>query len=187
MADSDIPKDRLAELEVCYKEYDLDGNGRLKLEELGDLMKDLGEEMPSYKLREIAEEFDTNKNGIIEFNEFLEIYKKHSKKFLDNGMLKKQLKKPKQKVQSSGGTSESSSTDTKHSYSEEERVAFVNWINTALQEDADVKAYLPIDPATSEIFEKIRKDGIILCKMINLSVADTIDERAINKPESGKS
>ena len=61
----------------------------------------------------------------------------------------------------SGGTSESSAEGTKHSYSEAEKVAFVDWMNTALTDDAEARVYLPINPATSGLFEKI-KDGIIL-------------------------
>ena len=36
-------------------------------------MKALGEDIPGYKLREIIKEFDTDKNGTVEFNEFLEV------------------------------------------------------------------------------------------------------------------
>ena len=36
-------------------------------------MKSLGEDIPGYKLREIIKEVDTNQNGTIEFNEFLEV------------------------------------------------------------------------------------------------------------------
>uniref|UniRef100_A0A4W4ELK8 Calponin-homology (CH) domain-containing protein n=1 Tax=Electrophorus electricus TaxID=8005 RepID=A0A4W4ELK8_ELEEL len=76
------------------------------------------------------------------------------------------------------GTSEQSGTQ--HSYSEEEKVAFVNWINKALEKDQDCKHILPMDPSSDDLFTAMG-DGIILCKMINLSVPDTIDERTINK------
>uniref|UniRef100_A0A3B4A4M0 Plastin-3 n=1 Tax=Periophthalmus magnuspinnatus TaxID=409849 RepID=A0A3B4A4M0_9GOBI len=79
-----------------------------------------------------------------------------------------------------GGTSELSSEGTQHSYSEEERFAFVNWINSALENDPDCKHVLPMDPNTDDLFTSLG-DGILLCKMINLSMPDTIDERTINK------
>eukprot|EP00058_Branchiostoma_floridae_P020998 XP_002606488.1 hypothetical protein BRAFLDRAFT_91931 [Branchiostoma floridae] len=69
---------------------------------------------------------------------------------------------------------------TTHSYSEEEKTAFVDWINSNLADDADCKPYLDIDVNTDELWTKIQ-DGILLCKMINLSCPDTIDECAINK------
>ena len=90
----------------------------------------------------------------------LQIYKKNSKKFSAGSEFKKLIKK-KEQIESSGGTSESSAEGTKHSYSDAERVAFADWINTALQDDQEAKAYLPIDPATQDIFTKIQ-DGIIL-------------------------
>uniref|UniRef100_A0A8D0AJ98 Plastin-3 n=1 Tax=Sander lucioperca TaxID=283035 RepID=A0A8D0AJ98_SANLU len=79
-----------------------------------------------------------------------------------------------------GGTSVLSSEGTQHSFSEEERYAFVNWINTALERDPDCQHVLPMDPNTDSLFTSVG-DGIVLCKMINLSVPDTIDERTINK------
>uniref|UniRef100_A0A8C7WXX3 Plastin-3 n=1 Tax=Oryzias sinensis TaxID=183150 RepID=A0A8C7WXX3_9TELE len=79
-----------------------------------------------------------------------------------------------------GGTSELSSAGTQHSFSEEERFAFVNWINTALEKDPDCQHVLPMNPNTDSLFTSVG-DGIVLCKMINLSAPDTIDERTINK------
>ncbi|CAH3045459.1 unnamed protein product [Porites lobata] len=185
MADSHLSQDEVAEIRESFSQFDLDGNGHITCQEIGSVMKALGEDIPGYKLREIIKEVDKNKNGTVEFNEFLEIYKQNSKKFSAGSEFKKLIKKRDQ-LESSGGTSESSAEGTKHSYSEAERVAFVDWINTALKDDKEAQAYLPINPATSDVFEKM-KDGIILCKMINLSVPDTVDERAINKPQSGKS
>uniref|UniRef100_A0A8C5D3A8 Plastin-3 n=1 Tax=Gadus morhua TaxID=8049 RepID=A0A8C5D3A8_GADMO len=79
-----------------------------------------------------------------------------------------------------GGTSEQSSTGTQHSYSHEECFAFTNWINSALEDDPDCAHIIPINPNTNALFQAVG-DGIVLCKMINLSVPDTIDERTINK------
>ena len=36
-------------------------------------MKQLGEEIPGYKLRDIIKEVDVNQNGTVEFDEFLEV------------------------------------------------------------------------------------------------------------------
>ncbi|KAI7693979.1 hypothetical protein SSS_05477 [Sarcoptes scabiei] len=46
--------------------------------------------------------------------------------------------------------------------------------------DADLKVLLPIDDQGKTLYDKV-KDGILLCKIINHSCPDTIDERAINK------
>ncbi|KAF2288386.1 hypothetical protein GH714_007203 [Hevea brasiliensis] len=39
--------------------------------------------------------------------------------------------------------------------------------------------FLPLDPASSDLFNLVR-DGVLLCKLINVAVPGTIDERAIN-------
>ncbi|XP_022782444.1 plastin-3-like [Stylophora pistillata] len=183
MTEPHLSPEELAEIRESFDQFDSDKNGHITTSEIGEVMKALGESIPGYKIRDIIKEVDLNENGTVEFNEFLEIYKKNSKKFSAGTEFKKLIKKT-EKVEISGGTSESSAEGTKHTFSEAEKVAFVDWINTALQDDAEAKAYLPMDPATQDLFVKIN-DGIILCKMINLSVPDTVDERAINKPKGG--
>jgi plastin-1 len=68
-------------------------------------------------------------------------------------------------------------------FSEEERTAYVKVINSSLADDPVCKKYLPIDPATNEIFDRI-KDGVLLCKLINKAQEGTIDERVINTKEN---
>jgi plastin-1 len=67
-------------------------------------------------------------------------------------------------------------------FSEEERTAYVKVINSSLADDPVCKKYLPIDPSTNEIFDRI-KDGVLLCKLINKAQEGTIDERVINTKE----
>ncbi|KAF5948927.1 hypothetical protein HYC85_014884 [Camellia sinensis] len=52
-------------------------------------------------------------------------------------------------------------------------------INSYLRDDPFLKQFLPIDPATNALFD-LAKDGVLLCKLINVAVPGTIDERAIN-------
>ena len=53
------------------------------------------------------------------------------------------------------------STGTTHSFSEEEKLAFCDWINYQLEEDADLKNHLPISEEGNALFEALY-DGIIL-------------------------
>ncbi|OQS06921.1 fimbrin [Thraustotheca clavata] len=71
-----------------------------------------------------------------------------------------------------------SATGGKHSYSEEEKTAFAEHINNCLSGDAQLP-YLPINPTGHDFFGSVT-DGILLCKLINLAVPDTIDIRAVN-------
>ncbi|KAF3780557.1 Fimbrin-2 [Nymphaea thermarum] len=66
-----------------------------------------------------------------------------------------------------------------HTISESEKASYVSHINAYLAEDQFLKKYLPIDPLTNDLFE-IVKDGVLLCKLINVAVSGTIDDRTIN-------
>lgn len=175
-----LAPEEIAEMREAFEAFDIDGNGHITSNEIGEAMKKLGEDIPGYKLREIIKEVDTNQNGTVEFNEFVQIYSKVSTKAKSSAF--KELIKKREKVNVKGGASEASAEGTKHSYSDGEKAAFADWINSVLATDADCIPYLPIDVAgdSDELFEKM-KDGILLCKMINQSVNDTIDERTINK------
>ncbi|KAJ3356922.1 hypothetical protein GGF32_001235 [Allomyces javanicus] len=69
--------------------------------------------------------------------------------------------------------------NTTHTINEDERVSFVNHINFALAGDAHIGDRFPIEPYSMDIFEACQ-DGLLLAKLINHSVPDTIDERALN-------
>ncbi|KAJ4826482.1 hypothetical protein Tsubulata_041168 [Turnera subulata] len=67
----------------------------------------------------------------------------------------------------------------RHNINESEKASYVNHINTYLGEDPFLKKYLPLDAATNAVSDLV-KDGVLLCKLINVAVPGTIDERAIN-------
>ncbi|NXJ87775.1 PLSI protein, partial [Corythaixoides concolor] len=161
---------------------DIDNSGYVSDYELQDLFKEASLPLPGYKVREIVEKIiavtDSNKDGRISFEEFVSIIQELKSKDVSKSFRKTINKK--QGITAIGGTSAISSEGTQHSYSEEEKVAFVNWINKALQDDPDCKHLLPMNPSDASLFKSLA-DGILLCKMINFSQPDTIDERAINK------
>uniref|UniRef100_A0ACD6AMY9 Uncharacterized protein n=1 Tax=Avena sativa TaxID=4498 RepID=A0ACD6AMY9_AVESA len=74
----------------------------------------------------------------------------------------------------------SSTTTLIHNPNQAEKSSYVAHINAYLGDDPFLKKYLPIDPAGDDLFNLV-KDGVVLCKLINLAVPGTIDERAINK------
>ncbi|KAK7922668.1 hypothetical protein WMY93_009570 [Mugilogobius chulae] len=173
-----ITKEDLEEMREIFANVDIDGDGYICDYELNELLKDAGCSLPGYKVREIINKLDRNKDNKISFDEFLSIIQEHK-----NTQVAKTFRKAinrKEGILAIGGTSELSSEGTQHSYSEEERFAFVNWINSALEKDPDCRHVLPMNPNTDSLFTSLG-DGIVLCKMINLSVPDTIDERTINK------
>lgn len=74
---------------------------------------------------------------------------------------------------------------TTHSINDEERTEFTRHINSVLSGDDLVGSRLPFDVDTFQIFDECR-DGLVLSKLINDSVPDTIDTRVLNLPKSGK-
>ncbi|EDO40382.1 predicted protein [Nematostella vectensis] len=179
--DFELTEEQLGDLKESFDEFDVDHNGHITVKELGAVFSAAGAEVPGYKVREVISEYDKDQNGTIEFDEFVAMFKKVTDKY--RGAIFKSLLSTNMGVKHSGGTSESSAEGTKHSHSKEEQVAFADWINSSLKEDESVHKYLPIDASedSSDLYEKV-KDGILLCKMINLSAPGTIDERVINKP-----
>ncbi|CAN6572065.1 unnamed protein product [Malus baccata var. baccata] len=84
----------------------------------------------------------------------------------------------------SGGSKQSSflkatTTTVHHAINTSEKSSYVAHINGYLAEDPFLKKYLPLDPSTNALFD-LAKDGVLLCKLINIAVPGTIDERAIH-------
>lgn len=73
-----------------------------------------------------------------------------------------------------------STASSQHTINEDERTAFTSHINAVLAGDPDVGHLLPFPLDTFEMFDACR-DGLVLAKLINDSVPDTIDERVLNR------
>lgn len=69
---------------------------------------------------------------------------------------------------------------SQHTINEDERTAFTSHINAVLAGDPDIDHLLPFPLDTFEMFDAC-KDGLLLAKLINDSVPDTIDERVLNR------
>ncbi|KAJ8270348.1 hypothetical protein GJAV_G00113370 [Gymnothorax javanicus] len=176
-----ISREDLEDLREAFNKIDIDNSGYVSDFELQELFREASFSLPGFKVREIVEKFiagDSNKDEKITFEEFVSIYQELKSKEVRETFRKCITRRD--GIRSFGGMSGISSEGTQHSYSDEEKVAFVNWINKALANDPDCKHLVPMDPENDSLFNSV-KDGILLCKMINLSQPDTIDERVINK------
>ncbi|CEP63238.1 fimbrin LALA0_S07e05600g [Lachancea lanzarotensis] len=78
-----------------------------------------------------------------------------------------------------------STTGSQHTINEEERTEFTKHINSVLAGDSDIGYKLPFATDTFQLFDECR-DGLVLSKLINDSVPDTIDTRVLNWPKNGK-
>ncbi|XP_028446173.1 plastin-2 [Perca flavescens] len=174
-APAPISPEEQEELREAFAKIDVDNNGFISKDELTALFRAANLPLPGYRVREIIQEL-TKTSDQLTLDEFTQIV--HGLKSSEVAKTFRKAINKKEGIFHVAGTSEQSGTQ--HSYSEEEKVAFVNWINKALEKDEDCKHVLPMDPNSDDLFTAMG-DGIVFCKMINLSVPDTIDERTINK------
>ncbi|KAK1405479.1 Fimbrin-5 [Heracleum sosnowskyi] len=144
--------------------------GRVTLSDLSAVMlqfKNFSELFTEQEIRAILSESDLNMDREIDYESFLQAY-------IDiNG--EAQTKSGGQKFMSATSFLKTSTT----AITQSEKAFYVSHINSYLGEDPFLKDFLPLDPSTSGLFY-LAKDGVLLCKLINVAVPGTIDERAIN-------
>ncbi|KAK3597187.1 hypothetical protein CHS0354_003685 [Potamilus streckersoni] len=56
-----------------FEQFDRNGDNRISSEELGTVMRGLGQNPTEAEVKELIAELDSNGNGTIEFNEFLKM------------------------------------------------------------------------------------------------------------------
>ncbi|XP_076804249.1 plastin-2-like [Clavelina lepadiformis] len=177
MADVKLNDEEKETVANAFVAVDTNNNGFIEQDELVDLFRMCQNPLPAYKIRMMMQEMDINKDNRLSITEVAKLYEKHT----ENEMAKtfKKAVKTQQGIVAHGGMSQSSAEGTQHSYSEEECLAFTNWIARNLAKDADCKD--KVKDLKPESLFNIMEDGVVLCKMINLSQPETIDERTINK------
>lgn len=147
-------------------------NGKVKIGDLPPLMvklKALSEMYKEEEIREILGESGSSMDDEIDFEGFLRTY------------VNLQSRAPAKLggAKNSWSFLKATTTTLLHTISESEKSSYVAHINSYLRDDPFLKQFLPIDPATNSLFD-LAKDGVLLCKLINVAVPGTIDERAIN-------
>ena len=162
--------------EKIFKDFDKNKNGVMEKNELLDLLHSLGyrdfKEEDTKKLMEGVQIADPDH---LTYTEFLQMMTKLVNKEGQIQLDSFTNKAGKAMVRVSKGDNGMQF----QTFSEEERTAYVKVINSSLADDPVCKKYLPIDPNSNEVFDRI-KDGILLCKLINKAQEGTIDERVIN-------
>jgi len=121
--------------------------------------------------RETLKSVNIDSSGRVEMEDWVQL---HS--LLRRGKTQPVLEQNKGKISVKGTVG----TNSQHTINEDERTSFTDHINGVLSGDKDIGHLLPIPTDTMQLFDEC-KDGLILCKLINDSVPDTIDERVLNK------
>ena len=166
--------------EKIFKGFDKNKNGVMEKNEFLELLHALGyRDLKQENANKLMEGVELGDPNHMTFSEFLMMMKKlvdkEGKIQLD--FFKNKAGKAMVRV-SKGDNSMQFQT-----FSEEERTAYVKVINSSLADDPVCKKYLPIDPDSNEVFDRI-KDGVLLCKLINKAQEGTIDERVINTKDN---
>ncbi|GMI66343.1 hypothetical protein like AT5G48460 [Hibiscus trionum] len=148
-------------------------SGKLTVGDLGSRMsrlKVVGENLSEQERADFIADLYPNLNDEVDFEFFLKVYLKlHAHASSRTGSPAK----------NSSAFLKAATTTLLHTISESEKASYVAHINNYLAQDGFLNKYLPVDPSSNDLFE-IVKDGVLLCKLINVAVPGTIDERAIN-------
>ena len=162
--------------EKIFKDFDKNKNGVMEKNEFLDLLHALGyRDLKQEDANKLMEGIEIKDAEHMTFTEFLNMMKKLVDK---EGTI--QINSFINKAGKAMVRINKTDNDMQfQTFSEEERTAYVKVINSSLAEDKVCKKYLPIDPESNEVFDRI-KNGVILCKLINKAQEGTIDERVIN-------
>ncbi|GAU25087.1 hypothetical protein TSUD_257810, partial [Trifolium subterraneum] len=147
-------------------------NGKVTFGDLASLMMRLKSFVDMYRedeIKGILNESDNDFTNDVDFEAFLRTYLN----------LRSQATTKQGAVKHSSSFLKETVTTLLHTISGSEKACYVAHINSYLGDDPFLSQFLPLDPATNDIFN-LSKDGILLCKLINVAVPGTIDERAIN-------
>ncbi|KAH7445583.1 hypothetical protein KP509_01G015900 [Ceratopteris richardii] len=66
-----LNEDQIAEFKEAFSLFDKDGDGNITMLELGTVMRSLGQDPTDAELQEMINEVDADRNGTIDFPEFL--------------------------------------------------------------------------------------------------------------------
>ncbi|XP_051127750.1 uncharacterized protein LOC127249133 [Andrographis paniculata] len=71
--EEEVNEERIMDLKEAFRLFDKDGDGRITVEELGAVIESLGQTATNEELNDMISEVDTNRNGTIEFSEFIHL------------------------------------------------------------------------------------------------------------------
>lgn len=73
----ELSADDVRELKEAFNLFDKDKNGMIDCEELREVMQSLGQMPTQEQLEDMIHEIDTDNDGVVDFDEFLQMMTKH--------------------------------------------------------------------------------------------------------------
>ncbi|EED21766.1 actin-bundling protein Sac6, putative [Talaromyces stipitatus ATCC 10500] len=189
----EFPQSELFGLQDAFRKLDIDDKGYLD-ESTAIKATQQSEHQPYDVVRQALKEVELDSSRRVEFEDYVDLIHK----VRSAGAAPSKVPNPVQAASPAagpvGGSSrhvskgsiggkihvQGSSANVTHTINEDERTEFTRHINAVLAGDPDIGHLLPFPTDTFEMFDKC-KDGLVLAKLINDSVPDTIDERVLNK------
>merc|ERR1712228_921671 len=165
---------------IAFAKVDKDCSDEIDVSELRNALNEAGHKITGHEVREVLQKWNRNGKSEISWDEFV-------RKFHDLRVASDVGRTFNDQTDEAKGVERigKGSMRSYHTYDIEERIGFADWCNRVLKDDPDMGHILPIKLEDEDLFEKT-KDGILLCKLINSAIKDTIDERSINKQKKGK-
>ncbi|KAI0646100.1 fimbrin [Trametes meyenii] len=165
----EVSQDEMFDLISRFNAISTDTPGRVDKQTVLQSLQSAGESYDN--AREVLKHVSVDSSGKVELEDWVEL----------NVKLRAQTKDALLPSKKGKVTVHGSNANVSHTINEDERAEFTNHINSVLENDPDIGHRLPIPTNTMQLFDECR-DGLILCKLINDSVPDTIDARVLNKP-----
>ncbi|KAI9568082.1 calponin homology domain-containing protein [Boletus coccyginus] len=169
----EVTRDEMFDLINRFNAISTDTPGRVDKSAVLQALQHSGE---SYdQARETLKSVSVDASGKVELEDWVEL----------NAKLRTQTKASVLPTRAGKVTVKGSNANVSHTINEDERKEFTNHINGVIENDPDVSNRFPIPTDTMQLFDECR-DGLILCKLLNDSVPDTIDTRVLNIPSARK-
>ncbi|KAF4563872.1 CH domain superfamily protein [Pleurotus pulmonarius] len=169
----EVSRDEMFDLINRFNSISADTPGRIDKTAVLQAIQATGQ---SYDVaRETLKHVSVDASGKVELEDWVEL----------NVKMKSQQAKASLPTRAGKVTVQGSNANVSHTINEDERKEFTNHINLVIENDPEMASRYPIPTDTMQLFDEC-KDGLILCKLINDSVPDTIDTRVLNKGQSRK-
>nr|VZI36664.1 unnamed protein product [Spirometra erinaceieuropaei] len=171
-------EEQLADLYAAFP--DLQTKGAIPGDEIRDALQKLGCPIAGHELREL--QGNQKKGALCDLEELFNLYVRAKTLKIDSKQIRKDtLLRGASEVKEYDGV-----VGGKHTVTESEERAFTNWINKHLKDDKECTelGLLPISIEVDGQLYNRCKNGIILSKIVNIAVPNTIDERIIEKGDS---
>lgn len=183
-----------------FRGIDLDDKGWVEKKDVINAVSKKGQY--SYdQARETLKQVDVDASGHVELDDYVQLIAKLKEDSSsgtpppstagssESPIVSPKFKKPPPPIPTANSKNKTylggKTSGTTHTINDEERTEFTRHINSVLEDDQEIGNRLPFDTETFQIFDECR-DGLVLSKLINDSVPDTIDTRVLNLPKGKK-